>query len=171
MSRAVWLVDLIKKGFPFRFFLARLTRVPIIGRIMDYLLFEGDDMVYLPADQLVPVNVSVDAPGEMVLPSQIVEYFVHKANYLWIMDFCICRDTAKCNDYPHNLGCLFLGEAAMQINPLLGRKVTKKEALEHVQECRKAGLVHLIGRNKLDAVWLNVGPGNKLLTICNCCPC
>lgn len=128
-------------------------------------------MVYLPADQVVLVNVSVDAPGGMVLPSQIVEYFVHKANYHWIMDFCICRDTAKCKDYPHDLGCLFLGEAAMQINPLLGRKVTKKEALEHVQECRKAGLVHLIGRNKLDAVWLNVGPGNKLLTICNCCPC
>jgi ferredoxin len=31
--------------------------------------------------------------------------------------------------------------------------------------------VHLIGRNKLDTVWLGVGPGHKLLTICNCCPC
>jgi ferredoxin len=31
--------------------------------------------------------------------------------------------------------------------------------------------VYLVGRNKLDAVWLGVGPGNKLLTICNCCPC
>jgi ferredoxin len=29
----------------------------------------------------------------------------------------------------------------------------------------------LIGRNKLDTVWLGVGPGNRLLTICNCCPC
>jgi ferredoxin len=31
--------------------------------------------------------------------------------------------------------------------------------------------VHLIGRNKLDTVWLGVGPGDRLLTICNCCPC
>jgi NAD-dependent dihydropyrimidine dehydrogenase PreA subunit len=29
----------------------------------------------------------------------------------------------------------------------------------------------MIGRNKLDTVWLGVGPGNRLLTICNCCPC
>ena len=29
----------------------------------------------------------------------------------------------------------------------------------------------MIGRNKLDAVWLGVGPSVKLLTICNCCPC
>ncbi len=26
-------------------------------------------------------------------------------------------------------------------------------------------------RNKLDTVWLGVGPGDRLLTICNCCPC
>jgi Fe-S-cluster-containing hydrogenase component 2 len=43
--------------------------------------------------------------------------------------------------------------------------------LEHVRRCREAGLVHLVGRNKLDTVWLGVGPGEKLMTICNCCPC
>jgi len=31
--------------------------------------------------------------------------------------------------------------------------------------------VHLIGKNKLDTVWLNAGPGERLMTICNCCPC
>lgn len=40
-----------------------------------------------------------------------------------------------------------------------------------MRRCREAGLVHLIGRNKLDTVWLGVGPGTKLMTICNCCPC
>jgi ferredoxin len=57
------------------------------------------------------------------------------------------------------------------INPALGRRVTKEEALEHARRCREAGLVHLVGRNKLDKVWLGVSPGEKLLTICNCCPC
>jgi Fe-S-cluster-containing hydrogenase component 2 len=69
------------------------------------------------------------------------------------------------------LGCLFLGEATLNIDPRLGRHATKQEALEHVRRCREAGLVHLVGRNKLDAVWLNVEPDNKLLTVCNCCPC
>ena len=29
----------------------------------------------------------------------------------------------------------------------------------------------MVGRNKLDVIWLGIGPGEKLLTICNCCPC
>ena len=171
MSRPIWFVKLIQKFFPLRFTLARLTRIPLVGRITDRLLFEGDDIIYLPQDRVIPVNQSLDRPGEMVLPSQVVEHFIEKASYHWIMDFCICRDSMGCKDYPIDLGCLFLGEAVLGINPRLGRRVTKAEALEHVRRCREAGLVHLIGRNKLDTVWLGVGPGDKLLTICNCCPC
>jgi ferredoxin len=170
MSRPVWVTNLLKKGFSYRFFLAQLTRVPILGRIMDFLLFEDDDIIYLPKDTVIQINQSI-TPGEMVLPSQVVEHFIKKANYHWIMNSCICRESAQCKDYPIDLGCLFLGEAVLKINPELGRKVTVEEALKHVKKCREAGLVHLIGRNKLDAVWLNIGPGNKLLTICNCCPC
>jgi len=106
-----------------------------------------------------------------VLPSQVVEHFIHEANYHWIMNTCICREASECRDYPINLGCLFLGEAVLGINPKLGRQVSPQEALDHVKRCREAGLVHMIGRNKLDSVWLNTRPGQKLLTICNCCPC
>ncbi|MBW1710912.1 MAG: 4Fe-4S dicluster domain-containing protein [Deltaproteobacteria bacterium] len=91
------------------------------------------------------------------------------------MNTCICREASKCGDYPVDLGCLFLGEAVLGINPKLGRIVSAEEALDHVTRCRarcrEAGLVHMIGRNKLDSVWLNTRPGGKLLTICNCCPC
>ena len=170
LMRSVWLTNVIKKGFSFRFFLAKLTRVPLLKNIMEHLLFEGDDMLYLLRDTLIQVDQPVESQS-MVLPSQVVEHFIDKANYYWVMNECICRDSAKCTDYPVELGCLFMGEAAMDINPALGRKVTKEEALEHVKKCRKAGLIHLIGRNKLDAVWLNVGPVTKLLTVCNCCPC
>ncbi len=128
-------------------------------------------MIYLPQDRVIPVNEAVDPPGDLVLPSQVVEHFVEQASYHWIMNWCLCRDASKCRDYPIELGCLFLGEAAMQIDPRLGRRATKEEALDHVRRCREAGLVHLIGRNKLDPLWLGVGPGDKLLTICNCCPC
>ena len=34
-----------------------------------------------------------------------------------------------------------------------------------------AGLSHIIGRNRIDTVWMNVRPGKGLLTICHCCPC
>ena len=171
MSRPLWFVQLIKKIFPGSVLAAGATRVPVLGRILDRWLFEGDDLIYLPKDRVIQINHSLDLPDETVLPSEVVEYFIEKANYHWIMNSCLCRDAMQCEDYPIDLGCLFLGEAVLGINPQLGRPVTKEEALEHVRRCREAGLVHLIGRNKLDTIWLGVGPGNKLLTVCHCCPC
>jgi hypothetical protein len=142
-----------------------------VGQLVHHLAFDGDAMIYLPRDQVIPVNQAIDRPGDMVLPSQVVEHFIQHANYHWIMNSCICRDASRCQDYPTDLGCLFLGAAAIQIDPRLGRRVTKEEALAHVRHCREVGLVHLLGRNKLDTIWLGVGPGHKLLTICHCCPC
>ncbi len=162
---------IINKTFSQRFFWARMSRYPVIGRLIEYLLFENDEIIYLPRDQSIPVNASLAPREDLVLPSQILEHFIRQASYHWIMDFCICRDSTHCKDYPIDLGCIFLGEAAMGINPKFGHKATARETLEHAARCREAGLVHLIGRNKLDTVWLNVGPGNKLLTVCNCCPC
>jgi len=171
MARPLWFVKILKKTFPHIIIIAKMTRFPIIGKLIEKMLFEGDDIIFLPKDKVIEINKSLEPQDEIILPSKIVEYFIEKANYHWVMNFCICRDSMKCKDYPINLGCLFLGEAVMGINPQLGRRVTKEEALEHVRRCREAGLVHLIGRNKLDSSWLNVNPGNKLLSICNCCPC
>lgn len=171
MARPTWLVALIRAGFPGRFVLAGLTRWPVVGKALEKWLFDGDYMFFLPPDRVIQVGRDLDLPDQMVLPSVVVERFINEANYHWVMDNCICRQASHCHDYPVGLGCLFLGEAVLGINPALGRRVTREEALEHAGKCRDAGLVHLVGRNKLDSVWLGVGPGNKLLTICNCCPC
>lgn len=171
MARPIWSVNLIKRAFPSRYAVAGVTRLPVLGRIVDRWFFEGDDLIYLPSDKVIQVNQPLDMPEQVVLPSHVVEHFIDKASYHWIMNSCICRDARQCEDYPIDLGCLFLGEAALGIDPRLGRRVTRQEALAHARRCRDAGLVHLIGRNKLDTVWLGVGPGERLLTVCNCCPC
>ena len=135
MARPLWFVELIKKTFPNRGMIAKLTKVPIVGRIVDKMLFEGDDIIYLPKDgpfkKVISIGKSIDTSVETALPSRIVEEFIEKANHHWIMNFCICRDSSNCKDYPIELGCLFLGEAVHNINPELGRLVTKEEALEH----------------------------------------
>jgi len=171
MSRPLWFVSLLKKSFPQRFLLARLTNLPLLGSLIDWGLFDGDDMVYLPSDRSVTINENISQPDSLVLPSKVVDHFIEKANYHWIMDFCICRESSQCKEYPRQYGCIFLGEAIQNINHHLGRRVSKEEALEHARRCREAGLVHVVGRNKLDVMWLGAGPGEKLLTICNCCPC
>jgi ferredoxin len=171
MSRPQWFIDLIKKLFPGRFSIAGLTHLPVIGNLIDRGMFEGDDLIYLPRDATIPINQAIAIPEDVVLPSQVLEHFIAKASYHWLMDFCICRASSHCTDYPADLGCLFLGEAVLEINPKFGRLVSKGEALEHVARCGEAGLVHMVGRNKLDTIWLGAGPADKLLTVCNCCPC
>jgi ferredoxin len=128
-------------------------------------------MYVLPKDQTIKIDLALDYPESTVIPSQVVEHFINQASHHWIMDFCICREGDHCEDYPRDLGCIFLGEPVLQINSKLGRLVTKQEALEHARRCREAGLVHSIGRNRLDSIWLGAGPVDQLMTICNCCPC
>ena len=75
------LVKLLKRGFPHRFVIAKLSRWPILGGVIDHMLFENDDMIYLPKDQVIQMNKSIENPGEMVVPSQVVENFIEKGNY------------------------------------------------------------------------------------------
>ncbi len=171
MASPNWVRTLLKTTFPQRFFLARATNLPVLGRLMEKVMFDGDDVIYLPKDSVVEVNQSVDDPESVAVPSSVLEHFIRSSKYRFIMDSCICRDGDGCKDYPVDLGCLFLGEAVLDINKDFGRLATVDEALEHAKRAREAGLVHLIGRNKLDTLWLNVRPKEKLLTICNCCPC
>ena len=162
MARPLWFVKLLKKTFPQIKLIAKLTRLPVMGKIIDDMLFEGDDILYLPKEQVIKVNEDLGKQEDVVLPSKIVEHFINESSHRRIINFCICRDSIKCEDYPIELGCLFLGEAAKGISPEISRVVTKEEALEHVKKCREAGLIQLIGRNKLDAVWLNVSPGEAV---------
>jgi ferredoxin len=171
MSTPVWFVNFLKTIYPTRHSLAKLTRIPLIGSLVDHLLFRGDEIYVLPRDQTIQINEPLDQPQSTIIPSRVVEHYINKANHHWIMDFCICRDGDDCQDYPHELGCLFLGKPVLQINSKLGRLVTKEEALEHARRCREAGLVHTIGSNRLDSVWLGVTPTEEMMTICNCCPC
>ena len=157
MSRPMWVPWIVKKTFPGRFLAARLTRrIPPLGRLAEKLFFEGDDIIYLPRDETVNVGEDVEAAGGMVVPSQVIDHFIDKAPFLWINNRCICRDADQCKDYPIDLGCLFMGDAARGINPKLGREVSKDEAREHMRRCREAGLVQMIGRDKVDTVWLGL---------------
>ena len=166
-------VFFLEKLLPYRFLAAKLTRVPFMKTIINKMLFDKTNLTVLPKDSLIEIKLekTIKTPDNIVLPSQVVEYFIRNAKYRFIMNFCICREAMDCQKHSIQLGCLFLGDAARRINPKLGREATMEEALTHVQKCRKEGLIHLIGRDKIDETWLGVGSDGKLLTICNCCSC
>jgi len=176
-------VKVIKLTFKSRFTFAKLCRkIPLIANVVDKLFFEEDDIQVLPRDssiksnntvlcEEITINRDVEVPENIMLPSIVLKEMIMKSKYHVIMDSCICRVSNDCKDYPQKLGCLFLGRGSKRISPKLGKVVSSYEAIEHVDKCQEAGLVHIIGRNKIDSVWLNTGPKEELLSICACCPC
>jgi ferredoxin len=174
MARSLWLINFLKRHFSLRFAVAELTKWPLIGPVMEHALFNGyqtgDALFYLPKDRVV-IQQQIEDQTNYAIPSSVVAHFIEEARHIFLMDHCVCREAADCQDYDHDIGCIFLGEAVLDINPQLGRLVDKSTALAHLQRARDAGLVHLIGRDKIDAIWMGVTPSTRLMTICNCCPC
>lgn len=96
---------------------------------------------------------------------------IEKIDDIVIMNSCLCRTSNNCKDYPQDIGRIFLGPTSRKIPQNLCHKASKKEAQDHVDKADAAGLSHIIGRNKIDSIWMNVKPKEGLLTICHCCPC
>lgn len=156
-------------------FLARIMAVlksmPLIWKVIELTPLRDDHVFALPQDKVVQVNQSLNAPEETVLPSQILEYFIKKSKYRFLMNFCFCRYSNECKDYPIGYGCLFIGETASKIPSNRGRLVSIEEALNYAKKCRDLGLVQLIGKAAADPIILGVSPHDKFLTVCFCCPC
>jgi len=165
-------VAIIRRTFRTRFKLAALTERSVMFRkLVRRLFFEGDDIQVIPRNSSIEINRSIPVPENLVLPSEVLRQMILRSRHIFLMDFCICRVSSDCSRYPHDLGCLFLGPGALRISEKVGRLVSAEEALEHIERCQEAGLVHIIGRNRIDSVWLNSGPHDELLSICNCCEC
>ena len=164
MGRPAWHIKIIMLFWPMRNFLARMVGWPIMGRWMS-LSFRGDRASY------IPVRVDVNPPGSLVVPTQVVEQFIQKASYRFVLNQCLCRSLESCRHYPKEIGCLFLGEGAKEIAPSLGREVTAEEALVHHRKAVARGLIPMMGKLRWDSIWLGVKRGEQLLTICHCCDC
>ncbi len=167
----------MKYAFGHRYRLASMTcKSRTFDRMVQKMMFEGDDMTVIPKDKVVTrrvdLDIEVDDAGDRtVLPSDVVKNVFDRTEHIFIMNFCICRHATGCEDFPIDHGCVFLGKGIEKIPPEFGRRATPEEAKAYIDECGELGLVHIIGRNKLDTIWLNTGDKKDLMTICNCCPC
>ena len=117
---------MLKRGYRHAGFLAKLSRISFLSKRIDKVT-KYDEMVLLTRDNIIQINQEIEKPDDQILPSKIVEHFINMTEELWLMNFCMCRDSLKCKDYPIELGCLFMGEPALGINPKLGRRVSKEE--------------------------------------------
>lgn len=119
---------------------------------------------------IVPVNETIAGPESVVLPYPLLDPLIRRASTRFLMDECMCRRGESCQTFPRDLGCLFLGDGAAQINPSMGRYVDADEAGRHVQRAMDMGLVPLIVHTTFDALVLGV-PYRRMLGVCFCCDC
>ncbi|MBQ9130600.1 MAG: 4Fe-4S binding protein [Clostridia bacterium] len=112
--------------------------------------------------------------GPLVVPMDLIKKSLKNATFIGGMDSCLCREANDCKDFPHDVGCLFLGEAGRVIvKHNLGKEIDYEEACRRVDKAAEYGLMG-------QAVWVEVeqllwGIRNdqmdKFLEICFCCPC
>ncbi|MHA2090013.1 MAG: hypothetical protein ACW98K_04070 [Candidatus Kariarchaeaceae archaeon] len=100
MGRPLWFVQMLKKSFPQRFMLARLSHVPPIRWLMTRMFFHEDKMFYLPRTKTIQINKAVQRQQDTVLPTKVIDHFIEQSSKRWIMNFCICRSSDDCEKYP-----------------------------------------------------------------------
>jgi UDP-glucose 4-epimerase len=143
----------------------RLARVPVVRSSHPWMDPRKNSMSYLP------INESLELPESTPLPSQVLFDFIERASTHVIMDTCGCRTAHHCQNFTNRIGCLFMGESALDMPVGASRKVTKEEALEHARKAIKLGLVPLTGKVRVDNFLMMTPDRSRLLTVCFCCHC
>lgn len=142
-----------------------LGKVPFLRDIHPWLTQRKTSLSWLP------VNEGIEKEPDIPLPPQVVVEYIQKANHIAIFSICGCRKSEKCSRYPHDIGCLLMGDSVLEIKSGNCREATKEEALAHLDKAVKAGLVPVIGKARVDNFIFQVPDRGKLLTVCLCCEC
>jgi len=166
MARGKKSFDLFTKQVKYIGAAFKLTNVPVFKQLGERVLdSENTNLTYLP------IYENIELPAGAAAPYSIIEHFIREAGHHVILNRCPCRSELGCRDFDPDFGCTFLGEAARDVDPEVGRHVSMEEALEHLDQAREMGLISVLGHFKGDAVMLGVKDHRRLMTICHCCPC
>jgi len=152
-----------------------LTRLPILKQL--YRKKHHPRGFDVEAAQILPMNFSVGDYESEVIPLKLMDYFIDKAGTIVIVQ-CPCRVTAGCKNHNIDLGCVWMGKGAANLDlenlpgGSKGRIATKEEAKAHARAALKDGLVPALGKLRGDAVAYNVlDYEDEFMNFCFCCSC
>lgn len=166
MGRSKKSFDRILKGYKYKDLVFKMTKVPVLKTIGKR--FMDADSITLT---YIPVYEDLERPPGTVAPTSVIEHFINEASHHLILSCCPCRTGNDCKDFGPDFGCTFLGPAVADVDPEVGRLVTREVALEHLRQANEAGLVSCVGKFKGDAIAMGLKDHRHLMTICHCCPC
>ena len=165
MGRSKRSFDLLMRLWPLGKAQNWAARHPLLGRLV-----HADVSPDRNRHIIIPVNRVISGTESVVLPPAVLEALVARASRHVVLNQCLCRRAEGCHIYPRDLGCLFLGDAAGQINPELGRSLAPEEALAHARQAINQGLVPMIVHAAYDAELLGIDY-DRMLAVCFCCDC
>jgi NAD-dependent dihydropyrimidine dehydrogenase PreA subunit len=153
-----------------------ITKLPIIKQL--YRKKHSPRGFDVEAAQIIPVNLRVGDYESEVIPLKLMDYFIEKAGTIVLRD-CPCRVTNDCQNHDKDLGCVWMGKGAANLDlknlPGMGKEgryATKEEAREHVRKALKNGLVPALAKLRGDAVVYNVlDYEDEFMNFCFCCSC
>lgn len=141
-----------------------LMRLPGIER-HPWFRPEASDMRWLP------INQDIVMPAGLHLPYEILDRLIEEASHRVIIEYCGCREGFRCAKYPADLGCLMLGDSALEIKNYPTREVGVEEAKNHARRAIELGLIPAAGKTRVDNTIYRIKDVGRLLTVCFCCDC
>ncbi len=107
-----------------------------------------------------------------------MDHFIEKAGTIVLMS-CPCRNTNNCQNHNIELGCVWMGKGAANLDPKNlpgtvkdGRYATKEEAKDHARQALKNGLVPALAKLRGDARAYKVLEfEDEFMNFCFCCSC
>lgn len=154
---------------------SKLSKVPVLGYMYKYLMFFKPEHKSFTRGVLLNLNADItEKTKNVVMPIDMMKKAVADASYRAKMNRCICRDGRDCQTYPHDIGCIFVGEGARVLEERkIGKEITVEEAYAHIDRAAELGLIgHSLWIEVEQYIWgIKNEDMHRFLEFCFCCPC
>lgn len=145
--------------------LASLSHVPPTTHVHPWLKADSTDMRWLP------INEDLEIPPSAPAPLDLLERLIEEASHRVIYKACGCRTAGDCKNHPLDIGCLLMGDQAIESPRSVSREVGRSEAKEHMHRAVEAGLVPMVGKARVDNYIFGIKDHRRMMTCCFCCDC
>lgn len=119
----------------------------------------------------LPINEDIRLHEDAPMPVDLLDRLIEEASHRVIYGRCECRNSMECRHYPVDIGCLLMGDSALEGNRKLFREASVEEARELVGRAVEAGLVPVVGKALIDNFIFGIRERHRLLSVCFCCEC
>ena len=156
---------MMRRGIGFVQSVWSLAKLPFTGTVHPWTRPDKNDVRWLPINEELRTGEDTPVPLDLLLR------FIEEASHRVVYDFCPCRYGEGCKEYPVDIGCLLMGDSALESPSAISHEATVEEAKELALRAVDAGLVPVVGKAKVDNFIFSIKDRARLLTVCFCCEC